>query len=170
MGIWPFSSFLAPPSPLLRLRPRPTVDMVDMVATVAMVDMVDMVAMVDTVARERLRPRLLLLLSPRLMLRPTGLDMVDTLEATEAMVATVVRGRLRLPDTTVDMLDMAATAAMVAMEDMVATVARGRLRLPGTTVDMPDMAATVARGRLRLPDTMVDMLDMAAMAATVATE
>merc|ERR1712200_259211 len=114
---------------------------------------VDMVAMVDTVARERLRPRLLLLLSPRLMLRPTGLDMVDTAEAMEAMVATedmvvmeamaamvatedmvatVARGRLRLPDTTVDMLDMAATAAMVAMEDMVATVARGRLRLPDT--------------------------------------
>merc|ERR1719309_1792877 len=101
-----------------------------------MVDMVDMVAMVDTVARERLRPRL------RLMLRPTGLDMVDTAEAMEAMVATedmvatVARGRLRLPDTTVDMLDMAATAAMVAMEDMVATVARGRLRLPDTMVDM----------------------------------
>merc|ERR1711922_57156 len=138
----------APPSPLLRLRPRPTVDMVDMVATVAMGDMV---AMVDTVARERLRPRLLLLLSPRLMLRPTGLDMVDTLEdmeamvATEDMVATVVRGRLRLPDTTLDMLDMEAMVATVATEDM---------------------AATVARGRLRLPDTMVDMLDMAAMAAT----
>merc|ERR1711922_97647 len=112
----------APPSPLLRLRPRPTVDMVDMVATVAMVDMV---AMVDTVARERLRPRLLLLLSPRLMLRPTGLDMVDTLEdmeamvATEDMVATVVRGRLRLPDTTLDMLDM---AAMAATEVMVADI------------------------------------------------
>merc|ERR1711928_81158 len=116
--------------------------MVDMVATVAMVDMV---AMVDTVARERLRPRLLLLLSPRLMLRPTGLDMVDTAEAMEAMVATVVRGRLRLPDTMVDMLVMEAMAATVATEDM---------------------AATVARGRLRLPDTMVDMLDMAAMAAT----
>merc|ERR1711915_679234 len=145
MGIWPFSSFLAPPSPLLRLRPRPTVDMVDMVATVAMVDMVDMVAMVDTVARERLRPRLLLLLSPRLMLRPTGLDMVDTAEAMEAMVATedmvatVARGRLRLPDTMVDMLDM---AVMAATEDMVATVVRGRLRLPDTTVDMLDMAAT----------------------------
>merc|ERR1711915_1030157 len=166
MGIWPFSSFLAPPSPLLRLRPRPTVDMVDMVATVAMVDMVDMVAMVDTVARERLRPRLLLLLSPRLMLRPTGLDMVDT---AEAMVAMVVSERLRLPDTMVDMLVMEAMAATVATEDMVATVARGRLRLPDTTVDMldmaataamvamEDMAATVARGRLRLPDTMVDM-------------
>merc|ERR1711915_708968 len=125
MGIWPFSSFLAPPSPLLRLRPRPTVDMVDMVATVAMVDMVDMVAMVDTVARERLRPRLLLLLSPRLMLRPTGLDMVDTAEAMEAMVATedmvatVARGRLRLPDTMVDMLDM---AVMAATEVMVADI------------------------------------------------
>merc|ERR1711922_1189 len=128
---------------------------------VATVAMVDMVAMVDTVARERLRPRLLLLLSPRLMLRPTGLDMVDTAEAMEAMVATE------------DMLVMEAMAATVATEDMVATVARGRLRLPGTTVDMPDMAATVAtedmaatvaRGRLRLPDTMVDMLGMAAMA------
>merc|ERR1712200_235337 len=111
----------------------------------------DMVAMVDTVARGRLRPRLLLLPSPRLMLRPTGLDMADTAEdmeamvATEDMVATVARGRLRLLDTMVDMLDMAAMAAMVAMEDM---------------------AATVARERLRLPDTMVDMLDMAAMAAT----
>merc|ERR1711922_86289 len=111
---------------------------VDMVATVATVDMV---AMVDTVARGRLRPRLLLLPSPRLMLRPTGLDMVDT---AEDMVATVVRGRPRLPDTTVDMLDMAATAAMVATEDMVATVARGRLRLPDTMVDMLDMAVMVA--------------------------
>ena len=77
--------------------------------------------------------------------------MADTAEDMAAMpdmadmVATVARGRPRLPDTMVDMLDMAATAAMVAMEDMV---------------------ATVARGRLRLPDTMVDMLDMAAMAAT----
>merc|ERR1711992_260738 len=119
---------------------------------VATVATVDMVAMVDTVARGRLRPRLLLLPSPRLMLRPTGLDMVDTAEDMEAMVAT---------------------------EDMVATVARGRPRLPDTTVDMPDMeamaatedmVATVARGRLRLPDTMVDMLDMAAMAAMEATE
>merc|ERR1712240_286164 len=87
------------------------------------------------------------------MLRPTGLDMADTAEdmaamvATEDMVATAARGRLRLPDTMVDTLDMAATAAMAATEDMV---------------------ATVARGRLRLPDTMVDMLDMAAMAATEA--
>merc|ERR1711922_90881 len=96
----------APPSPLLRLRPRPTVAMVDMVATV------------DTVARERLRPRLLLLLSPRLMLRPTGLDM-EAMVATEDMVATVVRGRLRLPDTTLDMLDM---AAMAATEVMVADI------------------------------------------------
>merc|ERR1711860_362399 len=86
--------------------------------------------------------------SPRLMLRPTGLDMADTaaaMAAMEDMVATVARGRLRLPDTMVDMLDMEAMAATVATEDM---------------------AATVARGRLRLPDTMVDMLDMAAMAAT----
>merc|ERR1712142_1081921 len=125
----PFSSFLAPPSPLLRLRLRPTVGMVATVATV------DMVAMVDTVARGRLRPRLLLLPSPRLMLRPTGLDMADTAEDMAAMpdmadmVATVARGRLRLPDTMVDTLDMAATAAMAATEDMVATVARGRLRL-----------------------------------------
>merc|ERR1711922_52762 len=90
---------------------------------VATVAMVDMVAMVDTVARERLRPRLLLLLSPRLMLRPPGLDMVDTAEAMEAM---------------------AATAAMVAMEDMVATVVRGRLRLQDTMVDMLDMAVMAA--------------------------
>merc|ERR1712200_141514 len=100
------------------------------------------VAIVDTVARGRLRPRLLLLPSPRLMLRPTGLDMADTAEDMAAMpdmadmVATVARGRPRLPDTMVDML------AMVATEDMVATVVRGRPRLPDTTVDMLDMAAT----------------------------
>ena len=51
--------------------------------------------------------------------------MVDTLEdmeamvATEDMVATVARGRLRLPDTMVDMLDM---AAMAATEVMVADI------------------------------------------------
>ena len=51
--------------------------------------------------------------------------MVDTAEAMEAMVATedmvatVARGRLRLPDTMVDMLDM---AAMAATEVMVADI------------------------------------------------
>merc|ERR1712049_28222 len=67
------------------------------------------------------------------------------------MVATVVRGRLRLRLT----VDMGDTAAMEAT-DMVATVARERLR-PRLTVDMVDtaameamdMVATVVRGRLR---------------------
>ena len=57
--------------PLLlpRLRLRPTVDMV---ATVVDTEATATTATVDIVARGRLRPRLLLLPSPRLMLRPTG--------------------------------------------------------------------------------------------------
>merc|ERR1712179_564849 len=73
--------------PLLRLRPRPTVDMVDTVVdtTVATGDMVD-----TTTARGRLMLRLLLLLSPRLMLRPTVDTMVDTLVDTTAATGDTV--------------------------------------------------------------------------------
>merc|ERR1711862_256852 len=146
---------------------RPTVDMV---ATVVDTGATATTATVDIVARGRLR--LLLLPSPRLMLRPTEVDTSEDMEAMVAtdMVATVARGRPR-PRLTVDMAD---TEAMVAM-DMVATVARGRLR-PRLTVDMVDtaamvamdMVATVVRGRLRLPVSM-DMVDTEAVSAATDT-
>merc|ERR1712042_285446 len=106
-------------SPLLRLRPRPTV-----------------VTMVDTVVRGRLRPRLLLLPSPRLMLRPTVDTMVDTLVDTTGdtvdTVYTVARGRL-MPRPTVDMVDtMVDTGATVDTVDTVDTEERGRLMLRPT--------------------------------------
>merc|ERR1719150_1084292 len=108
-----------------RLRPRPTVDMVD-----TMVDTVE--AMVDIAARGRLGR--LLLLSLRQLL-PT---VVDTMVATvEDMVDTEARGKLRLRPT-------------VVMEDtVVATVvdivARGRLRLTVAMVDtVVDTEATEA--------------------------
>merc|ERR1711862_541506 len=88
-----------------RLRPRPTVDMVD-----TMVDTVE--AMVDIAARGRLR---LLLLLSRKQLLPTVVD--TTVDTVEAMVDTVARGRLR-PRPTVD-----------TVEAMVDIAARGRLRL-----------------------------------------
>merc|ERR1711862_50686 len=148
---------------------RPTVDMV---ATVVDTGATATTATVDIVARGRLR--LLLLPSPRLMLRPTEVDTSEDMEAMVAtdMVATVARGRPR-PMLTVDMAD---TEAMVAT-DMVVTVARGRLR-PKLTVDTDkvdtaamvamDMVATVVRGRLRLPVSM-DMVDTEAVSAATDT-
>merc|ERR1712026_348151 len=104
---------------------------------------------VDTVARGRLRPRLLLLPSPRLMLRPIVDTMVDTTAATGDTVDTVytvARGRL-MPRPTVDMVDtMVDTGATVDTVDTVDTEERGRLMLRPTAamVDtMVDTGATV---------------------------
>merc|ERR1712137_1421232 len=92
--------------------------------TVATGDMVD-----TTAARGRLMLRLLLLLSPRLMLRPTVDTMVDTLVDTTAATGdtvdtTAARGRLMLRPA-VDMVDtMVDTGATVDTVDT--TAARGR--------------------------------------------
>jgi len=136
------------------------VDMEAMVDTAEAMEA--MAVMVDTVVRGKLRLmlllplRLMLLLLPhlRLMLKLTGMEdmeameaMVDTAEAMEAMavmVDTVVREKLKLR------LTVAAMAVMEDMEDM-----------EDMEVDTEAMVDTVERGKLMLRLTvMVDMEDM----------